>query len=66
MTFQMKIYEEREEAKEEAIKETLFNNIKALVQKEGWSFEKAFDVLGVSPENRVLFLKNMQKTTLMN
>ncbi|MBP3723359.1 MAG: Rpn family recombination-promoting nuclease/putative transposase [Selenomonadaceae bacterium] len=62
MTFQMKIDEEREEAKNE----TLFSVVKALVQKEGWSFEKAFDVLGVSPENRGLFLKNMQKTTLMN
>ena len=52
--------EGREEGLEQGKINTLLENIKSLITKEGWSINKAFDVLGVTPEDRAIVEKNFQ------
>ena len=56
MTLMMELKEQRREGMEEGINkgrvDNIVNNVRALVAETGWSTDKAFDVLHVSPEDR--------------
>ena len=56
MTLMMELKEQRREGMEEGINkgrvDNIVNNVRSLVAETGWSTEKAFDVLHVSPEDR--------------
>lgn len=65
MTLMMELKEQRREGYDEGViygenkgraegrVENIVNNVRALVAKRGWSADEAFDVLNVSPEDRV-------------
>ena len=57
MSYFAKITDEREDARLKNLQE----NIKSLVTKEGWSMDKAFDVLGVSREDRTIVAKKFER-----
>ena len=60
MTLMMELKEQRREGYDEGRTEgraegridTIVNNVRALVAEMGWSADRAFDVLHVSPEDR--------------
>ena len=57
MTLMMELKEQRREGYDEGRTDgrvdNIVNNVRALVTKKGWSPDEAFDVLHVSPEDRV-------------
>ena len=53
MTLMMELKEQRREGYDDGRVDNIVNNVRALVTKKGWSPDKAFDVLHVSPEDRV-------------
>lgn len=55
MSYFARMTDERDEGR----LERLLENIKSLVTKEGWSVNKALDVLNVSPEERVIVEKSL-------
>ena len=54
MSYFARMTDERDEGR----LENLLENIKSLVTKEGWSVNKALDVLSVSPEDRAIIEKS--------
>lgn len=54
MSYFARMTDERDDARVQ----TLSENIRSLINKEGWTIHKAFDVLGVSPEDRVAVEKS--------
>ena len=39
--------------------DTIVNNVRSLVAETGWSTDKAFDVLHVSPEDRLVVVARL-------
>ncbi|MBR3622146.1 MAG: Rpn family recombination-promoting nuclease/putative transposase, partial [Selenomonadaceae bacterium] len=68
MTLMMEINEQRRDAynmgrnegRNEGRNDAKFEFAHSLVEKEGWSLDKTFDFLAFSPEDRVLFSKQLQ------
>lgn len=58
MSYFARMTDERDEALEEGKLKNLLENIRSLVKKEGWSMDKAFDVLSVSQEDRAIIEKS--------
>lgn len=54
MTLMMELNRQRREGREEGSIETMLKNIRALMEKKGWSLSEALDVLDVSPEDRLI------------
>lgn len=54
MSYFARMADERDDARIQ----NLSDNVHSLVTKEGWTINKAFDVLGVSPEDRIAVEKN--------
>ena len=60
MTLMMELKEQRREGFDEGVIygenrgriDNILNNVRALIDETGWSTDKAFDVLHVSPEDR--------------
>ena len=56
MTLMMELKEQRREGYAEGRTDgrvdNIVNNVRSLVAKKGWSPDEAFDILGVSPEDR--------------
>ena len=67
MTLMMELKEQRREGYDEGViygenrgrVDTIVNNVRALVAKKGWSPDEAFDILGVSPEDRVVVIERL-------
>lgn len=63
MTYAMKIQEERDEARAEGKAEgrvdTIINNVRALMDKKGWSADETLDILNVSPEDRAVVVTRL-------
>ena len=63
MTLMMELKEQRREGYDEGRTdgrtEAIANNVRALVAETGWSIDKAFDVLHVSPEDRVVVVARL-------
>ncbi len=54
MTYAMKIQEERDEARAEGRVDTIISNVRALMDKKGWSVDETLDILNVAPEDRAV------------
>ena len=63
MTLMMELKEQRREGFDEGINkgrvDNIVNNVRALVAETGWSTDKAFDVLHVSPEDRMVVMAQL-------
>lgn len=63
MTLMMELKEQRREGYDEGRTDgrvdNIVNNVRALVSKKGWSPDEAFDVLGISPEDRVVVIARL-------
>ena len=63
MTLMMELKEQRREGFDEGINkgrlDNIVNNVRALVAETGWSIDRAFDVLHVSPEDRVVVVARL-------
>jgi len=52
MTLMMELKEQRREGYDEGRIDNILNNVRALIDKKGWSPEEALDILNVSPDDR--------------
>jgi len=63
MTLMMELKEQRREGYDEGINEgrvdNIVNNVRALISEMGWSADRAFDVLHVSPEDRAVVIARL-------
>lgn len=63
MTLMMELKEQRREGYDEGKNEgrinTIISNVRSLITKKGWSSDEAFDVLGVSQEDRAAILSKL-------
>ena len=63
MTLMMELKEQRREGYDEGVNkgrvDNIVNNVRALMDKKGWSTDEALDVLSVSPEDRGLVLARL-------
>ncbi len=67
MTLMMELKEQRREGYDEGVIygenrgriETIQRNVRALIDETGWSTDKAFDVLHVSPEDRQVVMSQL-------
>ncbi len=67
MTLMMELKEQRREGYDEGRTDgrnegrvgTILNNVRALIDKKGWSPEEALDILNVSPEDRQVVMSQL-------
>ncbi|HCB93636.1 MAG TPA: hypothetical protein DEP57_07490 [Selenomonas sp.] len=67
MTLMMELKEQRREGYDEGVIygenrgriETIQRNVRALIDETGWSTDKSFDVLHVSPEDRQVVMSQL-------
>ena len=63
MTLMMELKEQRREGYDEGRTDgrvdNIVDNVRALVAETGWSTDRAFDVLHVSPEDRVVVIARL-------
>ena len=67
MTLMMELKEQRREGYDEGRTDgrnegrvgTILNNVRALIDKKGWSPEEALDILNVSPEDRTVVMSQL-------
>ena len=59
MTLMMELKEQRREGYDEGRIDNILNNVRALIDETGWSTDKAFDVLHVSPEDRQVVMSKL-------
>ncbi len=63
MTLMMELKEQRREGFDEGINkgriDTILSNVRALIDKKGWSPDEALDILNVSPEDRSVVMSRL-------
>ncbi len=67
MTLMMELKEQRREGYDEGINkgrnegriDTILSNVRALIDKKGWSPDEALDILNVSPEDRSIVMSRL-------
>ena len=59
MTLMMELKEQRREGYDEGRIETILRNVRALIEKKGWSPDEALDILNVSPEDRQVVMAQL-------
>ncbi|MBQ7477299.1 MAG: hypothetical protein IJT01_00130 [Selenomonadaceae bacterium] len=63
MTLMMELKEQRREGFDEGINkgriDTILKNVRALIDKKGWSPDEALDILNVSPEDRLVVMSQL-------